>query len=416
MLGGSIDIRSEVGQGTEVKVSLPLMRVSGTDTPVSTPSTTGSIERTLDDSISTLQAEASGMSVALYGFDTRQGSEVHSTKLGTILEQYVSGWYGLECMSSWPFPRNPNIIIVDEKDLESLLQRRQVNAPIIALCSNSSRHIQSGYPNIGTASVEYISKPFGPYKLAKALRRRLLEKTNAIGVALPSIDELAGSDNPETSSFPLGDFEAVTLEGQDENTPMFVQTNGTVTASESANAQRALDSLSDGTGGDEAEQGGSDFPFPAQAAKIPSNDLRTRGRDLLQPDPRRPKLLERKTDPGIRLLRRNSASDPAAAKSTYGKPVALTSHPASSVKAASQAISTKEDRPPRILLVDDNKINLRLLETFMNKRKYKDVDLAENGQLAVKAAEMREDGYDIIFMGMKLSEWCFPPTYTNGTT
>jgi len=52
-----------------------------------------------------------------------------------------------------------------------------------------------------------------------------------------------------------------------------------------------------------------------------------------------------------------------------------------------------------LLLVDDNEINLRLLETFMRKRKYKLVDSTENGQLAVDAAMAHEDGYDIIFMG-----------------
>ena len=57
------------------------------------------------------------------------------------------------------------------------------------------------------------------------------------------------------------------------------------------------------------------------------------------------------------------------------------------------------DNRPRLLLVDDNSINLRLLQTFMKKRKYKSVDLAENGQLAVDAAKANQAGYDVIFMG-----------------
>jgi hypothetical protein len=35
----------------------------------------------------------------------------------------------------------------------------------------------------------------------------------------------------------------------------------------------------------------------------------------------------------------------------------------------------------------------------MRKRNYKFVDSAENGQLAVQAAETHQHGYDIIFMG-----------------
>ncbi|KAF2431010.1 CheY-like protein, partial [Tothia fuscella] len=40
-------------------------------------------------------------------------------------------------------------------------------------------------------------------------------------------------------------------------------------------------------------------------------------------------------------------------------------------------------RIPRLLLVDDNKVNLRLLQTFMKKRKYEDIYSAEDGQQAV---------------------------------
>lgn len=61
-----------------------------------------------------------------------------------------------------------------------------------------------------------------------------------------------------------------------------------------------------------------------------------------------------------------------------------------------------KDRPPRLLLVDDNKINLRLLETFMRKRKYQFVDSAENGQLAVEAAMAHDEGYDIILMDISM--------------
>ncbi|KAH8599507.1 hypothetical protein B0O99DRAFT_668831 [Bisporella sp. PMI_857] len=57
---------------------------------------------------------------------------------------------------------------------------------------------------------------------------------------------------------------------------------------------------------------------------------------------------------------------------------------------------------PRLLLVDDNKINLTLLRTYMRKRKYDTVDEAENGLEAVtKFAELRE-GYDIIFMDISM--------------
>ena len=67
-----------------------------------------------------------------------------------------------------------------------------------------------------------------------------------------------------------------------------------------------------------------------------------------------------------------------------------------------QKPSRTAQRQPRLLLVDDNKINLRLLETFMKKRGYTGIDKADNGQLAANAFEARSDGCDIIFMGEPL--------------
>jgi CheY-like chemotaxis protein len=58
---------------------------------------------------------------------------------------------------------------------------------------------------------------------------------------------------------------------------------------------------------------------------------------------------------------------------------------------------------PRLLLVDDNKINLSLLETFVRKQKRKLLyDCAENGLLAVNAARQNSSGYNIIFMDVSM--------------
>jgi CheY-like chemotaxis protein len=57
---------------------------------------------------------------------------------------------------------------------------------------------------------------------------------------------------------------------------------------------------------------------------------------------------------------------------------------------------------PSLLLVDDNKINLTLLRTYMRKRKYTTIDEAENGLEAVSKFQDRADGYDIIFMDISM--------------
>lgn len=57
----------------------------------------------------------------------------------------------------------------------------------------------------------------------------------------------------------------------------------------------------------------------------------------------------------------------------------------------------------RVLLVDDNALNLRLLKTFLKKAGYVNVTEAENGQKAVEAVQDKSDGFDIVFMGTSIS-------------
>jgi hypothetical protein len=61
--------------------------------------------------------------------------------------------------------------------------------------------------------------------------------------------------------------------------------------------------------------------------------------------------------------------------------------------------TAKLERTPKILVVDDNFINLNLMLTFLRKRRLQYLDSAENGQLAVDAVERTPGGYDLIFMG-----------------
>ncbi|KAJ5510289.1 CheY-like superfamily [Penicillium expansum] len=63
---------------------------------------------------------------------------------------------------------------------------------------------------------------------------------------------------------------------------------------------------------------------------------------------------------------------------------------------------TKSRRLARVLVVDDNRINLNLMMTFLKKRQLTDLDPAENGKLAVEAVERMQSGYDIIFMDMSM--------------
>lgn len=411
MLGGSIDIRSQVGQGTEVRISLPLMRVPGTETPISTPSTAGSFERPQDDSVSILQEQASGRSVAFYKFVTKVGKDYQASETGNVLRKYVSTWFGLNALSQWNPKMRADIIIVDEKDLASLLAEHIVDQSLLVLCSNSSRHGQGAIQTQGSGVIELVSKPFGPYKLAKALRL-CLERVNVIRTGLESIEESSNILSPRSDRL-TGDFEELTLEGEDQHTLMVVQTNGTVIAGESTNAQMAMSSSSSAGGAEGLRaNAGSHFPFPMQEPSGSSpKKLPTLPADLVRRESRRPDLKHRVTDPPPKRRAALAVLDAPTTISSYGKMAtspanskrSSTTKPMPAMTVTPEGIKVAESRSPRILLVDDNKINLRLLETFMTKRKYQLVDSAENGFLAVQAAEMQEDGYDIIFMGKRPS-------------
>jgi CheY-like chemotaxis protein len=74
-----------------------------------------------------------------------------------------------------------------------------------------------------------------------------------------------------------------------------------------------------------------------------------------------------------------------------------------SLRPSPTPISVVQEVNPNVLLVDDNQINLKLLETFLrNKRKYTRIQSAEDGQQAVDAVKCAVQPFDIIFMDISM--------------
>ena len=449
MLRGTIDVQSEVGKGTEITIRVPLSRVPGTDTPVSTPShDTSSIDGgSQDDSIRVLQANYQAKTVALYAFHSNEYTS-ELTQAGRALRNCVEDWFGLRTCLSLSELTPKDLIVVDEKDLAELVAQNVTDLPTLVICSNSTRSQAASRQNMPAVTV-FVSKPFGPHKLAKGLRMCLDEARDYHLGLSPVMRHLSGdldSFESETDTA-IPDLEHLTLETKDFLRPLSVQTNGIVTASESDNAQMAIGHWnadpSNGTSGDVTVTDGQKFPFPDQS-QTDSNLTSPRSPqkenavlsdrpmgDLTRRESGRPPLLSRMTEPAVKTpfphLSDLSLPDSLAVTkhgelATSGLEVPtsdaanaqlLSATASSSLTASNMSLHNgetpnpppetqpqeREKRPPRLLLVDDNKINLRLLETYMRKRKYDLVDSAENGQLAVQAAESYEHGYDIIFMG-----------------
>jgi hypothetical protein len=72
-------------------------------------------------------------------------------------------------------------------------------------------------------------------------------------------------------------------------------------------------------------------------------------------------------------------------------------------KEAEVSVKEVETVQPRILCVDDNPINLKVLQAYLKKLQKKNVKFAENGLEAFKAVEGSGEPFDLIFMGMFLS-------------
>ena len=294
MLNGKIDIESTVGKGTEVTVCLPMSAAQGSSSASRRPSVTSN--PSLEDSIEALTKSHQGTTVAMYGFETS------SVGVANVVKSYVSDWYGFQVLSG-PLGEASDLAIMEEVNLQKFLQGETSSKSAIVL-----RSVGFSAPQKMAAAalkkIEFVSKPFGPYKLAKAIKACLERQRDEVPVDPPLLESKI-KGQPERHGWSDGERIKHTDSG-----PVKVNTFGGVTQ-----------------------------PL------------------ILTAEPKY----------------QNFGSD-----STQGK------------------------LRPRVLLVDDNKINLQLLQTFMQRRQYRNVDLAENGQFAVDAVCSHEQGYDIVFMDISM--------------
>ena len=359
MLDGTIGIRSQVGHGTEVKICIPMMRPR-TDS-VSTTSS-ANIE-TPHDPIQALRNDYLGKTASLYELD--QGTET-----SRVLKNYLSRWFGFEIITTWTTGRPVDIIIVEERIFPDLLETNSVASSVVVLCSNTSRFKQKRSYAGGSIAVEFMSKPFGPYKLAKVLRL-CLEKARKPSTAHGPLKLRSADDTMVPTGAGSNRAAQIVIDAQFPNAPV---ENGVIHTQE--------------------------LPFPYQETVSQINNVNSPAaqiqNDATQFGSEGPKSQHQFTEPII------------ISPCPLTVPLSEVPPAAPRLKRASPPVAlVKERHPPRLLLVDDNLINLRLLETYMRKRKHPFVDSAQNGLQAVQAAERNPDGYDIIFMGTLQFSLCF---------
>lgn len=363
MLGGEIDVKSELGKGTEVTVSLVLKK-SNRRAPKPNESYDTGGGRDVGDwetEIESIRRKGHGKKVRLVGFDSPSEADIHAASisyLGSSFKRYISHWFGMTPTGeSFPCDVGADFVIAHEGPRVEEHLTRQIRGlpgieggkPLIVICSNASRHetYQSLSGINGGGIVYFVSKPCGPRKLARALAAciKKMETTSRNGNPGPlSPLTLPDTDSPREPTI-----------GQ-TGTPPELKSQGPV------GLGKTSWSPSKNTGSCDVE---------LLVVGTESDSCST------PPDPMRPAPLGGGEKRPVALHRELSAS---------------------SVSSTVSAGSALDGTFPTALIVEDNPVNLMLLATFMKKRGYP-FEKATNGLEALRAAESRPEGFDIILMG-----------------
>ncbi|OQV10992.1 Hi Kinase A phospho-acceptor domain-containing protein [Cladophialophora immunda] len=145
MLGGSIDVKSKLNEGTTVEVVLPIKRpLPGQTSTQTTPYSDGASglnstgSSNADNSISLLRDEWSEAAVTFWQSELEPDGD-----LPRIVESYVQDWYNLPFLDQ-QLCDSCAVVIAEEENLELLLNRL-VATPgrrpaLVVMCSVLSRH------------------------------------------------------------------------------------------------------------------------------------------------------------------------------------------------------------------------------------------------------------------------------------
>lgn len=382
MLNGDITIQSTKDVGTHVTVVLPMSQSTPSNTTsASTSSSAGSIERIKDDSLIVVQQKARGRAVMLFPFTASNNVR---QKLRDVVTLYLRDWFHFTLLEKSNPALQPDVVITHEMHVPELIKAFPQSSDgthgpmFVVLCTPDSRK-SGGRVFYKSSNVEVLCHPFGPYKLAKSLRR-CLEKIEGREVTeiTHERDKTEGAVEREESQVEVvTTVEQVTLtNSEDPNIPdVHIVKQGPVLANEdSVHAQIVVDYtqvLDMKVGSDQTKE----FPFPEQQTiSIPSPlDDGTVSPSLVDSDIR-PPLESRRTISSTypEMKSQAAAATPATPTSGVG-----------AMTVASSGEKLTSPRSPRLLLVDDNKVNLRLLQTYLKKRNYTDIFTAEDGAQAV---------------------------------
>ncbi|KAJ5288672.1 CheY-like superfamily [Penicillium angulare] len=324
-LNGHIRVRSRPGEGTIVRVSLPLARPVGEESPAIEQHAYNMQHKEILMQTLFLREGYPDKKIAFWGTDPS-----NLTDPWIEIARFMTDWFDLE-IAPWPPTFAIDILVVQESDLPELRQSMLAALPaLLILCDRSIDYTLARSEWLPlSSSVDIIRRPCGPHKLARSVLKCLQHGQSAV------VTPASVLQNP--MEMPIRSY------------------SNSMTAGSSA-PTGAFSSLSE--------------------------------------------ILSDATTENV------SAGPQSTREISPGSPSVITASPRDIVAAplpGPLAETAREPlRPSRVLVVDDNRINLNLMMTFMKKRRLTELGAAENGKLAVEAVEQMPTGYDIIFMDMSM--------------
>ncbi|KAF2165157.1 hypothetical protein M409DRAFT_67433 [Zasmidium cellare ATCC 36951] len=436
MLKGEIDIKSIVNVGTMVVVTLPMKRAATatskprTSSPDRLSESSSQAMRTRDSSVSALLSLDSPPQVAIYEpaleFDSF-GQSQGAVSVHNALMQYLTQWYHFPALKTWDFDMPAKILVVDEIHLPTLLARRPDYLEtvslqsIIVLCASPSRQAILAQ-DIQSSQVEPICKPFGPFKLARAICRALERAAKA-----PTMGQYSEVPNTPSSGSSRAlasrsrgrisiDYDDVSPIDRRARSPPLSPPEQQRPSLQKHNPALLSPALKPPKEVSPGPDRGYPFPVTHDNATPPTKT------STMPPLPSSQAKEARNNRPPYRDDKRNAAhpEHEQATSSASQKTLELMQQAANAPAVggnarASETVSSTtgstspwnvpsfpKGRKPVVLIVDDNQLNLDLLQTYVTRKGYgaEIIKTAADGQEAVDAFNRYDP--DIVFMDLSM--------------
>lgn len=178
-LNGHIRVRSRPGEGTIVRVTLPLARPVGEESPPVEPHTYNVQQREILTQTLMLREGYPGKRAAIWGIEPENLAQ-NETWGG--IAKYLTEWFRVEVVP-WPCSLPLDILLIREIDLQDL-QKVELSATLpslLVLCSKPVDYsaAQSEWLPLAS-SVDIIRSPCGPHKLARSVLKCLQNSRSTV--------------------------------------------------------------------------------------------------------------------------------------------------------------------------------------------------------------------------------------------